>query len=404
MSLDTQSAEAVGHPRCRMKMGQAACVLTVLIGCIWSMQCAGQTSPISACAAFSADGTSATGTIKGGDLETRLTPLGSSSKVLHSSVGNSIRCEAAFSKDGRWLATVVAAEKLTVFITDRAAGTSHGRFESDWNTFHRMPFELEFRYRFLGGFSDDGSLILWRYIPQKGATESDASSVRIHLQRWSVDGDLLSDEDLGLLGYEGGGREPPSADGFGKLWVPGGCGNQCYRGISFEPGHLVASASLTMPKANAATPINLSKAKSFLSVSGERTNQQAVLFAYSGKIDDQVSLPYTPNLLGPLVPDWFYARDLAASPDEQIVAVGRTRVAWVLVDTDRDWGSEVVLLQLQPLKVLATLKTGTGGISALAVDHRNDSVRVLGFWKDRWHDLTWNAASPNKWKDNSEGR
>ncbi len=281
-----------------MKLGQTACVLLALIGCICSMQCAGQTPLISACAAFSADGTSATGTIKGGDLETRLTPLGSASKVLRSSVGNSIGCEAAFSKDGRWLATVVPAEKLTVFITDRAAGILHRRFESDWNTFHKMPFELEYRFPFLGGFSDNGSLILWRYIPQKGASESDTSSVRIHLQRWSIDGDLLSDEDLGLLGYESGAREPLSADGFGKLWVPGGCGNQCYRGFSFEPGHLVASSSLTMPKANAATPISLPMAKRFLSVSGERTNQQAMLFDYSGKIDHQISLPYAPEKSG----------------------------------------------------------------------------------------------------------
>jgi hypothetical protein len=404
MLLDTQSARADGHPWRGMKRGQVTCVLTILIGIICSMRCAGQTPLILACAAFSADGAAATGTIKGGDLETRLTVPGISPNLLHFQVGNSNGCEEAFSKDGRWLATVVAAEKLTVFITDRVAGTSHGRFESDWNTFRKMPLEPGYRAPFLGGFADDGSLVLWRYIPQKGSNETDASTVRIHLQRWSVDGDLLSEDDLGPLGYEAGGRVPLAADALGQLWVPGGCGDRCYRGISFTPetGRLGASASLTLPKAIAATPINLPKAKSFLSVSGERTNQQAILFSYSGQIDHQVSLPFAPNLLGPLVPDWFYVHNLTVSPDEQIAAVGRSRVAWVMVDTDRDWGSEVLLLQLQPLGVLATLKTGTGGVGALAVDHRNNSVRLLGFWKERWHDLTWNAASPGKWKENTE--
>jgi len=49
-----------------------------------------------------------------------------------------------------------------------------------------------------------------------------------------------------------------------------------------------------------------------------------------------------------------------------MAATGRTRVAWVLVDTDRDWGSEVLLLNLHPLGVVATLRTGKGGIGALA--------------------------------------
>lgn len=373
-------------------------VVALVLG-IWSVRCAGQSSRTPACAAFSVEGTAATGTIRGGDLETRLMPLGSPVKVLRASVGDSTRCEAAFSKDGRWLATVVTAKKLTVLITDRASATLESRFESDWNMLQTIPSEVLSSDRILGGFSEDGSLMLWRYVPQRGTNQWEAPSLRVHLQRWSIRGDLVSDEDLGVLGYEGGGREPISAEEFERIWIPGGCGRECFRGMRFDSGHLTTANSINMSESNGTTPINLSQTKSFLSVSGEQTKEQAVLFDYSGKVNERVSLPYFPNLLVPFAVDWFYPKYLVASSDEQIAVVGRKRVAWVFIDTDRDWGSEVVLLQMQPLKVLATLKTGAGGIGALAVDHRDRSVRLLGFWKDQWHDLSWNAASPSRWKN-----
>ncbi len=77
--------------------------------------------------------------------------------------------------------------------------------------------------------------------------------------------------------------------------------------------------------------------------------------------------------------------------------MARTRVAWVLVDTDRDWGSEIVLLNTHPLAVATVLKTGKGGIGAIAVDHRNGMVRLVGFWKEQWHDLKYDEQHPRKW-------
>ncbi len=121
--------------------------------------------------------------------------------------------------------------------------------------------------------------------------------------------------------------------------------------------------------------------------------QKAVLLDYSGIVTSSVQLPFFPNLLGPLVRDWFYVRQVIASSDGQYAAIGRTRVAWVLIDTDRDWGSEVVLLRTHPLGVVSTIKTGQGGIGALTVDHRNNVVRLVGFWKDRWHDLRLDESS-----------
>ena len=105
-------------------------------------------------------------------------------------------------------------------------------------------------------------------------------------------------------------------------------------------------------------------------------------------------LPFFPNLLGPLVPDWFVDHKPAVSQDGGVAAVGRTRIAWVLVDTDQDWGSEVVVLKLHPLAVMATLRTGKGGIRAVAIDHRNGSVRVVSFWNEQWHEARCDDAHP----------
>jgi hypothetical protein len=77
-----------------------------------------------------------------------------------------------------------------------------------------------------------------------------------------------------------------------------------------------------------------------------------------------------------LVPDWFYALQPQISHDGEIAAVARERVAWVLVDTARDWGSEVIVLTTDPLRVAAVLKTGLGGIGATAVDRRGSTVRL----------------------------
>jgi hypothetical protein len=71
-------------------------------------------------------------------------------------------------------------------------------------------------------------------------------------------------------------------------------------------------------------------------------------------------------------------------------------VAWVLEDTDRDWGSEIVLLRIHPPAVTTTLKTGKGGIKAIAVDHRNGAVRLVGFWKGRWHERQCDEQHPDK--------
>jgi hypothetical protein len=364
----------------------------------WGSCCLGQIPPTSACAAFAEDGTLATGTIRNGDIETRLATPGLPIKTIRLAVGRSSGCDEAFSSDGNWLVTVVAADKLIVQITDLKTQELHRQFSSDWHSFHGMPIEPGYQSYFLGGFSTDNSLVLWRYIPQAGRTASDASTVSLHLQRWSIEGELISDEDLGISNVGISGRDPITADGFQRVWIPGGCGIDCYRGISFNQGQFVSDSPLVLPKKIAAKPVNMPVEKRFLSILGDRTNQSAVLLDYSGKVDSRVSLPFIPNLLGPLVPDWFYARKLVASQDEQMAAVGRTRVAWVLVDTDRDWGSEVLLLKLRPLGVVATLKTGNGGIGSLAVDHRNGTTRLVGFWKNHWHELRWKDHGTDKWE------
>jgi hypothetical protein len=43
------------------------------------------------------------------------------------------------------------------------------------------------------------------------------------------------------------------------------------------------------------------------------------------------------------------------------------------------------------------LKTGKGGIRAVAIDHRNGVVRLVGFWNGRWHDMKYDDQYPGKW-------
>ena len=359
----------------------------------------GQNARTPACSVISADGALATGTIRNGDLTTRLEEAGSTAITIHDPAANALRCEEAFSVDGQWLITIVPSDKLNVLVIDRKTKAVHKQFSSDWNTFKTMPFEPLYQALFVGGFLDDGSIVIWRYVPERGQTDADASHVVLHLQRWSVDGELLSDQNLGGGLAGSGARAPLTSDNLHRLWLPDRCGRACYSGMSLQANKFTANGSLTLPQDDAANPIDVSQIKRFLSVTGERTAQQAILFDYTGKIDSSVNLPYIPNLFGPLVPDWYYAKMLKPSSDGRVAAIARTRVAWVLEDTDRDWGSEIVVLKLNPLSIVATIKTGKGGISGLAVDHHKGTVRVIGFWKDRWHDLRWDESRPGKWKE-----
>lgn len=31
------------------------------------------------------------------------------------------------------------------------------------------------------------------------------------------------------------------------------------------------------------------------------------------------------------------------------------------------------------------------------IDHRNGIVRLVGFWKERWHDMKYDEHHPGKW-------
>jgi hypothetical protein len=120
-----------------------------------------------ACAAFSSDGALATGTILNGDLETRLSEPGGAPLVTRQTLGRSSRCEEAFTKDGDWLATVVASSELKVVAIDRKALTVHRQFFLPWEQVRQYPPNLQderwLAASFLAGFLQDDSLALWRY-------------------------------------------------------------------------------------------------------------------------------------------------------------------------------------------------------------------------------------------------
>jgi hypothetical protein len=353
------------------------------------------------CAAFAEDGTLATGTLLNGKLETKLYERDVVSATTQEAMtsfafrGLLQSCEEAFSSDGKWLATTVTGSDLVVVILDRATKAIHRKFSIAWNQLHSMPVEPMYRSSFLGGFLEDDSLALWRYVPNAVANSTDASNTNLHLQRWSLEGELLSEKDLGSVGAGPGRLTPIPAAGFNAIWIPSKCEEvPCYREAKVLADKTEGGRTLRLPHDNSAEPVPLPGNERFLSVLG-RTAQEAVLFDSSGQLMAQVALPFFPNLFGPLVPDWFTYRKPAVSQDGTVAAVGRTRVAWVLVDTDRDWGSEVIVLKLHPLAVLATLKTGKGGIRTVAVDHRDGFVRVVSFWNEQWHEMKCDDVRPS---------
>jgi len=384
----------------RMTQRWIVLLSALLFSCGSSRECRAQNPVIGTCAAFAGDGALATGTLRDGDLETKVeqravvatTRTGLARTPFR---GLSRLCEEAFSDDGKWLATVVAGDELTIVIFDRNAKAVHGNFSSEWYGLRNLPIEPGYRSSFLGGFLQDDSLILWRYVPRAGTKVTDASNADVHLQRWSVEGELLSDQNLGAVGGGPGGRQPIALDRLSLLWIPSKCEGFCFRGVRVSGGQIADAATLKLPN-DAAEPVALPGDEGLFAVVGRRTAEKAALFDSSGRLEAQVNLPFFPNLLWPLVPDWFVPLSPTISHDGEVAAIGRTRVAWVLEDTDRDWGSEIVLLRMHPLTVTARVKTGKGGIGAIAVDHRNRVTRLVGFWKGSWHELQCAEQHPDK--------
>ena len=204
--------------------------------------------------AFASDGAVATGTVKTDELEMRLKLSGAPAVTAHVSIPNARNCEEKFNNDGKWLATMVLGSELTVVIHDGKTGSIHKQFSSAWRQLANRPFEWAYMSYFLGGFLPDDSLVLWRYVPQAVADPADESHVNLHLQRWSVEGELLSEVDLGAVSSSVGGRQPILADGLGLLWLPETCRSTCYHGIRVSGAQIQNEGDLTLPDDTAVSP------------------------------------------------------------------------------------------------------------------------------------------------------
>ncbi|HEU4414541.1 MAG TPA: hypothetical protein VFT65_07125, partial [Candidatus Angelobacter sp.] len=293
--------------------------------------------------AFSAAGALATGTLNDDELDSRLSVPGVADVITHTTIAGARGCEQAFSNDGRWLATVVSGNDLAVVIRDGKTGTLYKQFSSPWRQTDKRPLESAYTSPFLAGFLSDNSLLLWRYVPRPVTDRFDPPNLDLHAQRWSVDGEILSEVNLGNVDSSPRGSGPIFARGTGMVWLPEKCGSICYKTMKVSGTQIEETGSLTRLENLAAPPALLPGRNELLAVVGaQRTSQEAAFLDLSGSVQKQVTLPHFPNLFRPLVPDWFYASQPEISPDGEVAAVARTRVAWVLVDTDRDWGSEII--------------------------------------------------------------
>ena len=343
------------------------------MGSFCSKQSLGQFIPVTACVTFSSSGALATGTVRDrSDIEIRLAEPAARSVAIHVNIPFSESCEQAFSSDGNWLATVVKAEALQVVILNCKSGLVQAQFSSPWQLFHKFPFESQSRSGFLAGFTPNDNVALWRQVPHDPTDTRASPLIDMHVQIWSVKGELLVDQLLGNAGRNDT-QTGAAENGLTRICRPAG---GCYWHLSSPDQQ---DLFMTIDR------------------KGDK-DEKATLFDHSGEVKAELDLPVPRNIWGRLVPDWMYSGAPLISSDGQIAAVIRSHVAWVLVDTDRDWGSEVDVLTTKPLRLITSYKTGLGGIGALAVDHRDSNIRVVGFWKGRWHDLRWDEKHPGDWK------
>ena len=180
-----------------------------------------------ACVAFAPDGSLATGTIRDGELETRLAQPKLPITRVQTFVGNARDCELAFSPDGKWLAAVIQNDKLTVLIFDRNTGTTYRNFSSEWHTLEshadtvpHIDSESKYWLPHLGGFLQEGSLVLWQISPPAGRLSfTIASGTALHLERWSIQGTRLSDQYLASWSEDIAVKPPVTANHLHRLLV-----------------------------------------------------------------------------------------------------------------------------------------------------------------------------------------
>lgn len=310
----------------------------LLIGLCWSGTSPAQTA---ACAAFAPDGALATATIRyGSDIDIRLAEPGGRPLKSHLSIASAAGCELAFSGDGAWVAAAIHSDALAVVLIDRKSGHIAQRFSSKIEP----PDSSAGDPAYLVGFLPDDSLVLRHFA-------APSSALAEHIQTWSLKGEMISDQPLADAGARAG---------YQPLLTPG---------------------------------------RPVVAVTGDGArNQMATLSNPSGPVLAQVALPMPGNhnapLLGVIVRD---QKEIRLSPDGQFAAIARTLFGQLILATDHDWGSEIELLGTSPLRLIANRKTGVGGIQALAIDHRDNLVRVVGFWNNGWHDLRLDPAHTATW-------
>lgn len=386
------SGPSVGCMKKRLKM--VSCLLFFAgVSGAW-----GQLAGTQRCAVFSPSGMLAKASLTKGSLRVSLyrsdggvsnyeTPVSEASAYAH-------ECEIAFSPNEKSVAVVGRDQQIEVAaVSTDGAGTLH-HFSVPWNAWKNSPQEQFNNTKLLVGLEDDESVILVRRVYGDGRKD------QLLLERRNLEGEVLSEKALGTPfdRYEHNVSLVQS-NAHPLVFFAGWCGANCFR--SFDPvsGLADRGADLILPTTVASAPTALPAADQLLMVAGEeRKEQKALLVDRTGAVKSELKLPLQKNPLSVVVPDWFQFRTPAVSSDGAVAVIAERRVAWVLIDTDRDWGSEFMLLDLAPLKVLSKVRTGKGGIGALAVDRRQGKVRVVGFWGNAWHDLEWDKEK-DKWAD-----
>jgi hypothetical protein len=367
-------------------------LLYALLGALYCVAGHGESAPPTACALFAPDGAVATGTIRDqGRLEIKLSRADSPVLTATAVTPAATHCELAFSADSKWLAALVPAAAMKIVFMDRAAGTTR-QFSIPEPVSASSGHGFRFR---LSGFLPDGSLALLMSADRRGSVRESLSREEWFLERYSMEGTLLSHQSLGVQrmgGYAFG------SNNLDRLWIPGVC-NDCFRELALHGNTLDFIKALTLPNNVSDKPAYVPERDLLLYVRGRPYASRATVTDLASHKRETVSLRFFPNLLVPFAVDSIYAQTPVISGDGKIAVIARSRSVEYFIDTEHDWGSEFTLLDLNPLRVITTYRTGPGNFQTIAIDHRGDTIRVVGHWHGSWHDLRWDQRHPGKWKE-----
>jgi hypothetical protein len=341
-----------------------------------------------ACAKFASNGLLGEVSIRTGDLRLELVGEGKHQSVPVQRVNpESSNCELFFSADSQWLAigTEHAAGKswsVRVLVWDVRKGEWNSQFDVD-------PKPLLTGYVSLAGFfQQENKLIITGR--QYDTRDAKVTSVLVSLDGKELDGP----------GYP---RESPAEVDAerNRIWSSKGA-DRCIMSAAPLIGNVVKGPEINRPAIEenciGPSPVGFPGPNT---VVGAVSDGDGRVWAWSVAVNTNRSS--RTSLAAPskgLADKWVQATIqplLAISPDGQVFAVQRTSIHWSHFDNPRETVNELAVAGVEPLRFLQVVKPKScSSVTAFAVNHRAESVEVVGRWCGEWVNTDLTVAGPKQ--------